>query len=181
MGKLGSFTKFNLRTDEGFTLIELVLVIVILAFGITGVSAFFIQGAIDSSYAQLATIGMTLAQDQMEEIQSKCWDETETFTLPCDGPITPSFPLGPEGEGRSAFDDVDDFNGLSNSPPQDSQGTPMASFSRYTRTVGVCYVNAAALDVCVGGPTSFKRVSVIVSWGSAGDQIQLVTVVSHHS
>ena len=185
MGKLGSIIKFGFRSNEGFTLIEVILVIVILAFGITGVSALFIQGAIDSSYAQLATIAITLGQDQMEEIRSKCWDETDTLTLPCDGPANPSVPLAPEGEGREDFDDVDDFNGLNNSPPQDSQGTGMTSFSRYTRTVDVCYVDADALDLCldisVVAPTAFKRVSVIVTWGTAGDQIQLVSVFSNHS
>jgi MSHA pilin protein MshD len=116
----------------------------------------------------------------MEEIRSKCWDETATTSLPCNGPITPSAVLGPDGEGRGVFDDVDDYNGLVNTPPQDSQGNPLASYALYTRSVTVCYVNSGVLDTCVAGPTPYKRVLVTVAWGGAGDQVQLVTVFSNH-
>lgn len=165
---------------KGFTLIEVILVILILGVGITGVSVLFTQGALGSAQSEMATIGLSLAQNQMEEILSKCWDDSETSINPCLGAVTASLPLAPEGEGRMAFDDADDFNGVSNSPPQDSQGIPLAAFSSFTRTVGLCYVNASSMDICVGGPTDYKRILLTVAWGASGEQVQLVKVISNH-
>ena len=166
--------------NKGFTLIEVILIILILGVGITGVSVLFAQGALGSAQSEMATIGLSLAQNQMEEISSKCWDESETSVSPCKGAVSASLPLDSEGEGRGAFDDADDFNGVSNTPPQDSQGTSMAAFSSFTRTVEVWYVNAASMDSFVGGPTDYKRISVTVAWGGSGAQVQLVKVISNH-
>ena len=170
-----------MREEKGFTLLELVLVILVLGIGISGVAIYFTQTAYDSSRGQLTATAVILAQDINEEIRAKCWDETSTTALPCNGPVIASLPLAPEGEGRATFDDIDDFNGLNNNPPQDSQGMPMAAFPVYTRSAAVCYVNSGALNSCVGGPTPFKRVTATVSWGSAGDQVQIISVFSNRS
>lgn len=167
---------------RGFTLIEVILVILVLSFGLTGVLTYVTQAAQDSAYAHNVSVATTLAQDLMEEVRSKCWDETATtVAAPCAGPVTPSA-IGSDAEGRSAYDDVDDFNSLSaggNTPPEDSQGLGMAAFPYFTQQAAVCYVDAAALDACVAGPTNYKRVSVTISW-SAVDQVNLVSVFSNY-
>ncbi len=179
-----------LKNEQGMTLLELVLVITVLAIGLTGVLLYFIQGTKDSSYAQNTAVATVLAQDLMEEIRSKCWDETATTTLPCNGAVTPSAqPLGPDpGDtcttlNRTGCDDVDDFNGLIINPPRNSQGTAMpTAYNIFTQQASVCYVNSADLNTCVPSPTTtnYKRVTVTISWGSAGDQVQLVSVATNH-
>jgi len=171
-----------LKNEQGMTLLELILMIVVLAVGLTGVLVYFIQGVKNSSNAQITSVATVLAQDLMEEIRSKCWDETATTVSPCNGAVTPSATLGPNGgETRATYDDVDDFNGLNNTPPQNSQGGAMpAAFNNFTQTVAVCYVAAGALNTCSGGTSNYKRIAVTISWGSVGDNVQLVSVVTNH-
>lgn len=177
------------KNEQGFTLLELILCIVILAVGLTGVLSYFTQGMRNSSYAQNIAIATILAQDLMEEIKSKCWDQTATTVSPCSGAVTPSA-IGPDGvETRATYNDVDDFNGLSNSPPKNSQNVLMPNpynnmtVNTFTQTVSVCYVAAGTLNTCIVSPgtSNFKRIAVTISWGSVtGDQVQLVSVVTNH-
>lgn len=163
-------------------MIEVILVILVLAIGLTGVLTYVTQAAQDSAYSRNVSVATTLAQDVMEELRSKCWDETATTAALCAGVVTPS-PIGLDGgETRITYDDVDDFEALSgvgNTPPQNSQGVPMVVFPYFTQRATVCYVNTAALDTCVAGPTNYKRVSVTISW-SVNDQVVLVSVFSNH-
>src|ERR1700680_1919088 len=139
------------KNERGFTLLELILCIVILAVGLTGVLAYFTQGMRNSSYAQNSAIATIYAQDLMEEIKSKCWDQAATTVSPCGGAVTPSA-IGPDGaETRATYNDVDDFNGLSNTPPRDSQGALMPNpynnmtSNTFNQAVTVCYVPGANL------------------------------------
>ncbi len=172
----------NFKLQGGFTLIEVILVIVVLSIGLTGLLVYVSQAAQDSAYAHNISTATTLAQDLMEEIRSKCWDETATATAVCSGAVTASAIGADGGEGRAAYDDVDDFNSLpvaGNTPPQDSQGLAMAAFPYFTQSASVCYVASTALDTCIAGPTDYKRASVTISW-SAADQVNVVNVFSNH-
>ncbi len=167
--------------NRGFTLIEVILIILVISIGLTGVLSFVGQAAQDSAYAHNASIATTLAQDLMEEIRSKCWDETSAATPPCAAAVVPSAIGADLGETRINYDDVDDFNSLplaGNNPPQDSQGGAMAAYPVFTERAVVCYVDVVALDTCVAGPTDFKRISVNISW-SVVDQVELVSVFSN--
>ena len=171
------------KNEQGMTLLELVLVIIVLAIGLTGVLTYFIQGMKDSSYSQNTAIATVLAQDLMEEIRSKCWDETATTTPPCNGAVTASAIGTDGGETRAGYDDVDDYDFLNltpNTPPQDSQGVAMPAYNIFTQQASVCYVNGTAMNTCVGGTTNYKRIQVTIAWGSAGDQVQLVSVATNH-
>lgn len=178
------------KNEKGFTILEVVLGIVILAVGLTSVLAYFTQGMQNSSYAQNISVATILAQDLMEEIKSKCWDPTATTVPPCSGAVTPSFPIGPSiGQTRATYNAVDDFNGLNNTPPINSQGALMPNpynnmaVNTFKQSVSVCYVAAGTLDTCIASPgtSNFKRIVVTISWGSVtGDQVQLVSVVTNH-
>ena len=166
----------------GFTLIDVILVILLISTGLTGVLTYVTQAAQDSAYAHNLSVAAALAQDLMEEIRSKCWDETATLAVACSGTTTSSV-IGPEsGEIRATYDDIDDFNSLStgNTPPQNTQGIDKMAFPFFTQRASVCYVDALALDTCVAGPTDYKRVSVRIAW-SASDQVQLVSIFSNHT
>jgi len=168
---------------RGFTLVEVILIILLLSIGLTGVLSYAGQSAKDSAYAHNLSIATTLAQDLMEEVRSKCWDETATVAATCSGAVTPSAIGVDAAETRATYDDMDDFNSLSvggNTPPQDAQGTAMAAFPFFTQRASVCYVDSAALDTCVAGPTDFKRIDVNIAW-SANDQVQVVRIFSNHA
>jgi MSHA pilin protein MshD len=156
------------RDERGFTLIDLILVIIIVAIAIPPMLALFIQMVSGSTFGVTVSRANALASTLREEIQSKKWDESAP---------PPSLILGPEtGESRAIFDDVDDFDGLDESPPRDSQGAILAGFTGFRQQVSVCYVTNTDFDTCIGGPTMYKQVTVTVT-GPEGRATQLVTVI----
>jgi MSHA pilin protein MshD len=169
-----------MMNERGFTLIELVMTIVVLGIAVSGLMVYFIQGVGTSHQSQQRVVALTLAQDLMEEIDSKCWDNTAASSSPCAGTVTPST-IGPDsGEGRSTYDDVDDFNGMNNTPPKSSQGAGMTHFTGYTQKATVCYVASGTLNTCKGSGTSdYKKIVVDILYG-AGNTIELVTLAVNH-
>lgn len=156
------------RDERGFTLIDLILVIIIVAIAIPPMLTLFIQAVSGSTFGVTVSRANALASTLREEIQSKKWDESAP---------PPSLILGPEtGESRATFDDVDDFDGLDESPPRDSQGAILAGFTGFRQQVSVCYVANTDFDTCIGGPTMYKQVTVTVT-GPEGRTTQLVTVI----
>lgn len=162
-------TPLRLHRDErGFTLIDLILVIIIVAIAIPPMLTLFIQMVSGSTFGVTVSRANALASTLREEIQSKKWDESAP---------PPSLILGPEtGESRATYDDVDDFDGLDESPPRDSQGAILVGFTGFRQQVSVCYVANTDFDTCIGGPTMYKQVTVTVT-GPEGRATQLATVI----
>ncbi len=157
------------RDERGFTLIDLILVIIIVAIAIPPMLTLFIQVVRGSTFGVTVTRGNALASTLREEIQSKKWDESAP---------PPSLILGPEtGESRATYDDVDDFDGLDESPPRDSQGAILAGFTGFRQQVTVCYVANTDFDTCIGGPTMYKQVTVTAT-DPEGRATQLATVIA---
>lgn len=165
---------YSLFTQKGFTLIELVMIIVLLAIAIPVLLIMLGQGAKQSVNAELEIAATNVGQAMMEEIRSKQWDHNS--------PIPPGAytnPLAAEGvEARtvctgnpSSYNDIDDYN--SYNEPCTWGGV------QYTTSVVVCYVQAAALDACVAGPTDYKRVQVTVTNATVGSAV-LVTVMTNY-
>lgn len=190
-----------LRNARGFTLVELIVVLVIAAIALPGLMIYFTESMRHSSDAQVETIALGLAQELMEEVKAKRWDENSPIDP--DNPLY-SDPLAPEGEmrcdpaaiGCTAFDDIDDYNGLNNDEPRNPHGAPVDQdldgvndFAGYRQLVTVCYANpvppvsdgGAGTDagVCAAGPTSYKKITVTVQWGD-GQQIQLESVMADY-
>jgi MSHA pilin protein MshD len=131
-----------------------------------------------SHVTRQSTFGVTvmranhLGSTLLEEIRSKRWDETQG---------APSTTLGPEtGETRITYDDVDDFHGLNETPPRDSQETLIAGHEGFRQQVSVCYVASADLNTCLGSGTSnYKKITATVT-DPEGRTTQLVTVFSNY-
>lgn len=62
---------------------------------------------------------------------------------------------------RSVFDDVDDYNGWSESPPQNKDGTTLSNFTGWTRSVSVAYVDPTTLSAS-DSDTGLKKITVTV-------------------
>lgn len=108
----------QLRLNVGFTLIELVIGMLVFAIAMT----FFIglivpqtTHSIDPIFQVRAT---ELAQSLINEISSKSFDEhsSRNASERCGDGTAPACTLpnalGPDSESRSAYNDVDDFEGL---------------------------------------------------------------------
>ena len=165
-----------MKNRGGFTLVEIVLVIVVAAIAFPPVVLLFTESVRGRANAQLMGTASRLAEDLMEEISTRKWDETS----PSRGgrTSTPSPTLGPDtGEARASYDDIDDYAAItSQSPPRDAADNVMGGLSGYSRSVAVEYVDDSLSPA--GGPTDHKRVTVTVSCGAGS--VELTTIRSNY-
>jgi prepilin-type N-terminal cleavage/methylation domain-containing protein len=141
--------------SKGFTLIEVILVIVILAIAIPSL----ISAVSFMTQSQVNTIGTTtaadLAQEKMEEI------------------------IADKRSPNRGFGYIDNANYL----PESAAPTPVAGFPNYNRSVNITCVTAADLNTSVACPTDYKRVQVTVQAVGVGPSVPdavLVTVLTNY-
>jgi MSHA pilin protein MshD len=157
-------------STKGMTLIETVTAVIVLGTAIPSLTNLFTEVSshrVDHAYQEMAVI---YADSLLEEIVSKSFEDPDL--------ATGSF--GTEELSRKDFDDLDDFDGLSNSPPQRFDGTPINQYSGFTRSTVVDNVTAIDPDpvsAAADGTTEFKRIAVTVTWtGGRGGEITLSTL-----
>jgi hypothetical protein len=106
------------------------------------------------------SIGHLLARDLLTEMLQRGY--SEPFEQPEFGP-EPSEDTG----DRDSFDDLDDYDGWSASPPQEKDGTPLTGLDDWTREVAVDYVDPDDLTATVGSDQGVKRMIITVRRGTA--------------
>ncbi|HFE31682.1 MAG TPA: prepilin-type N-terminal cleavage/methylation domain-containing protein [Gammaproteobacteria bacterium] len=164
------------RRQSGFSLIETILVIVLLGVAVAGMAAMFLNSVSKSHEPYLRQRALAVANAFMDEILRKRWDDNSplgggcvnTGTVLCSsGPVPAG--IGNEEAARADWDDIDDFNAISNqSPPQDSAGSAMPGYEGFAVSVTVSQPGAwngmPAADV--------KRIEVQVT-SNNGETISL--------
>lgn len=140
----------------GITLIESVLSLLII--GGAFVAALNTISGARASQAVVAErrMGLVLAQDMMEEILALPYKENALLGLE----------LGENTGDRSRFDDIDDYNGWTSTPPCDASGSPIAGTEAYTREVTVRYVQLNNPALTSSTDQGVKRIIVTVKRGS---------------
>ena len=142
----------KVKFQQGLTLIELVISIVVLAIVVVGV--FSALGALvgRSADPMIRQQSIAVAQAYLEEIQSM------EFGLPGGG-----CPAVPGTGGRANFNNICHYHNLSDTGAVDQNGNSIASLANYNVTVTVTgssnlgslsAASAARIDVSVTGPTS---------------------------
>ena len=147
---------------RGFTLAEALIASVVLAVAVVG-----IMGPLSATYQQSrnqdeSRIAVSLGRQLLEEIVSK------PFVDPSDFSTT----LGPEADesGRSAFDNVDDYNGYHDSTDSsatdfikrlDGSSLPWTGNQIYRRSVAVEYRTTPSGSATASG--NFVMVTVTVT------------------
>jgi MSHA pilin protein MshD len=77
---------------------------------------------------------------------------------------------------RANWNDVDDYDGYTDSPPSDKTGVPIPGIpSNWSRTVSVNWANPANPPQNVATESGLKRVTISVKRGS----VELVTITSY--
>jgi len=140
------------RPRRGFTLVELVIYLVVLAAGLTGILGIYIQAVRGSADPLYTTQALLLGESLLEEIAARPYAD----------------PDGTEaGEGRDTWDDVDDFADYdSGSAPTDVTGVAIAGLSDYRVAI--------AVEDDTLNSVSGKRVTVTVTHvRDAGVNLQL--------
>lgn len=145
------------RRVLGISLIETVLSMLILA-GAFAASLTTI-GSARTAQATVAEkrMGLILAEDLMAEILSQPYKEEGVSRLGID--------LGERPNDRSTFDDIDDYDAWSASPPQDSAGKPIVGADLYTRSVTVSYTALLSPTTTSDTDQGMKHIVVTVKRG----------------
>ena len=171
---------------KGLTLIEMVAMIVVLGIAIPPLLTNWADIAWRSARSESLADASFYAQELMEEIKSKRYDENGS------APWTPStsFSATDPGESKAnsaTFDDIDDFVGC-------TDPLVTAPVTGYSRLANIDYVrlNGSAWQGCVAGPCNstnctlcnaccYKRITVTVSrTDNIGGSASLTTIVSTH-
>ena len=71
---------------------------------------------------------------------------------------------------ESSFDDVDDYDGYVESPPNDTAGVTLLGYTGWSRRVNVVWVNSSTLAVS-SGESGVKRVTVTVTAPGGGTSV----------
>lgn len=128
------------RVNAGFTLPELLLLLVVLAIGLVGIAAALQQAVRGSGDPLVQKQAVAVAEALMEEILLQPFD-----------PV-------PGGSSRADYNDVSDYNGYSSVGVTAIDGTPVAGLASYN--VSVTVANAALGSV---GAADSKRITVTVT------------------
>ncbi len=147
------------RHQNGMTLVEMVISIVLISIAITAVLSAFSTSMGRSSDPLWKNKSLKLAQLYLDEILSKKFDaDTPLGGIPAVLPSSVNCDVPAGGGDRALFDDVDDFNGINDSPPQLVTGA-LSDYSGYRVQV---------LVTCAGGEVGVatnnaKRITVTVT------------------
>jgi len=128
----------------GFTLIELVLAMAVLAIAISSVVVGVNANLNRANIPHIESRAVALGQAYLEEILAKPFDEnTPAGGLPACNAVacTQVANFGPDnGEpSRPLYDDVDDYHGINDNPPADAEGDPLLGYPDFTVQVTVSY------------------------------------------
>lgn len=169
--------KHTASEDQGFTLIEIVLTIVILG-AVAGILVPFFSAIVHSPDPEMRERAISLGQAMMDEIMAKRWDENTPMG---GGPLNTAestrgttsatlvASLGVDaGENRTTLDDVDDYNGINEANNFTDQNGAAFVLTGYSRQVAVRYIasNTNPIDQntpAAAGTTDTKLVVVRIT------------------
>lgn len=143
------------RVARGLTLIEATVSLLIV--GTMLVAALSAAAAARTTERKLAdeVQGVLLAHALMSEIVALSYADPQT------GPGAMLLEVDEIGDGsRALWDDVDDYNGFSESGPRLKDGTALAGFSDWRWTASVTWVSPNNLQAGLGADSGVKLIRV---------------------
>lgn len=166
-----------MHKQQGFSLIELIIAIVVLGFVLSAMVKSFMDLSVMRVGPEYRHTQTMVGQELMEEIKSKRFDELSFKDANDNWSWTLGTDSGEVSTDKSTFDDVDDFDGWN-----EAMSTP---YSGFTRTVDVSYVSQADLNTPLAIPGSvtsswtpeYKRIQITVSNNAVADLV-IVSIVS---
>ncbi len=146
---------------KGFLLVEVSVAYLLLTVGLVALLPVFIMAIKASKNTEQLQVSTYLSQELLEEIRLRKWDQAV--------PSTPAYIVTPTALGidagetatnKQTFNDIDDFNGWSESPPRNPLNISLPAFSAYTRTVSVSYANSSLVALSTPTTSDYKLVTV---------------------
>jgi MSHA pilin protein MshD len=168
------------QTQGGFTLVETVIVIVMVGAMMAGMTSLFMNNVNNSHRPYLRQKALAVANAFMDEIVHKRWNEctpvgggaVNTGAGLCPDGVTAIPAIGPDGETRSTYDDIDDYNAISGqTPPQDSSGTAIPGYTGYSVDVSVTQPGGSWNSI----PAADLRLITVTVTSSTNESISIST------
>lgn len=123
----------------GFTLVELIIAVVVLAAAAAGVLLVYVQATASSADPMIRAQARSIATAYMDEILLQAYADPETGATGTT-----------EESDRPDYDDVWDYDAINGEPPTDRTGNGIGALSDYTVSVDVS-----------GGPPAVITVNVV--------------------
>ena len=150
-----SINKKKLGCQQGVTLIELIVSMVIISISLAGILTVMNFTTSHSADPMIQQQAMVIAEAYMEEITLQRYEN----------PVG-----GYSGISRNLFDDVDDYNNLSDTGARDQNGNLMGGLDQYD--VSVAVATPASIGPAANTELA-KQITVRVQYGTMVD-LQLV-------
>ncbi|RUO26674.1 pili assembly chaperone [Aliidiomarina minuta] len=157
------------KIQQGFTLIEIIMGIVVLAIALLLITSVLLPAARQSITPVYQVRAAELGQSLLNEIMAKSFDQAsdrrggrQRCKADQEPLCTAPDQLGPDNtETRDRFNDVDDYHGLSGSV-ESALGEDLSDlYPGFSVQINVCYSDANASQ-CLNEITLFKRVQITV-------------------
>jgi prepilin-type N-terminal cleavage/methylation domain-containing protein len=144
---------------HGFTLIEVLIAVILVGLAIASLVG--ANGAFTK--ANGAGTDLSTAEFLLEQIKEL------TVMLAVVDPVTGTTTFGPEaGETLATYDDLDDFDNKTFSPPIDARRNTLGNFASFSQQITVQNVNPSNFEQVVSDhSTSFVRVTVKIYQNSS--------------
>jgi MSHA pilin protein MshD len=159
------------RRERGVNLIELMISIVIIAIACTGVLLVFAQTVRFSADPMIQTQALAIAEAYLDEILARPMCDPASTADTCDAESYASEEGSPSlAANRPLLDDVFDYDGLSNTPPQDQEGV-VADFAPVDGTADLAgyQVDVDVMAAVAVNGVAMARVDVRVRFGTIVD------------
>ena len=154
------------RYQKGMTIVELIVTMMLISIAVLAISNTLGFAFRHQSDGLSHVKSIALARAYVEEIGAKRYDEVTPIggVPPCSPATVACSAVGADGEGRSQFDDIDDYDGLDESPPLDAQGNTRAGYPGYRVEVSVAYADAAQIAAFnLDDATDAKLITITVT------------------
>ena len=128
------------NNSKGYSLIELIITITLTSIVMVIFYTVFGQNQVRSVSTIMQVKASELGQAYLEEISLKRYDEKSPVgnSTPCISPNCSA--IGKDGtEVRTTFNDVDDYDGINESPPIDALGATRTGFNNFRVQISVSY------------------------------------------
>jgi MSHA pilin protein MshD len=146
------------RSQKGVTLIEMVITIVILGIALSALISSLSSGISQSATPLWESRSLELTQAYLDEILAMKFDGTQPLG---GGVVSGVCAISSDGQSRANFDDVDDYNGLNDSPPQLIETTlDMSTYSDFSVLVSV---SCSGTELNLSDDAFAKRIVVTVN------------------
>ena len=143
------------RRGYGFSLVEILISVMLVGLSITAL----VFASNSFTMANGAGADLSTAEFLVEQIREM------TTLLPVRDPEVDTWTtLGPNGEsGVANYNDVDDFDGATCSPPIDALGNPLSELAAFSQNVTVDWVSQSNFNQISVSATPFIRITVQVA------------------